>query len=61
MTYDDSSFNPITDAYYYNGSLAVNHAVEIVGWDDNYSKNNFINGAPGTVSYTHLDVYKRQT
>ncbi len=51
MTYDDSSFDPITDGYYYNGSLAVNHAVDIVGWDDNYSANNFINGAPGNGAF----------
>ncbi len=51
MTYDDFYFNPITCGYYYNGSLSVNHAVDIVGWDDNYSKNNFINGAPGNGAF----------
>ena len=60
MTYDDSSFNPITDAYYYNGSLAVNHAVEIVGWDDNYSKNNFINGAPGNGAFIVMNSWGSQ-
>ena len=27
--------------YYYTGSESVNHAVTIIGWDDNYSKDNF--------------------
>ena len=27
--------------YYYNGNAGANHAVVIVGWDDDYSKSNF--------------------
>jgi C1A family cysteine protease len=34
-------YNAQTYAYYYNGSQSSNHAVQIVGWDDNYDKNNF--------------------
>ena len=33
--------------YYYSGTLGANHAVTIVGWDDNYSRNNFKTAAPG--------------
>ena len=33
--------------HYYNGNLSANHAVTIVGWDDNYSKNNFRTRPPG--------------
>ncbi|MCR5347830.1 MAG: putative Ig domain-containing protein [Fretibacterium sp.] len=28
-------------SYYFPGAYSVNHAVLIVGWDDNYSRNNF--------------------
>ena len=30
-------------SYYVPGSYSVNHAVLVVGWDDNYSRNNFTN------------------
>ncbi|MBC7327731.1 hypothetical protein H5T87_06415, partial [bacterium] len=47
MYYDDASFNASTNAYYYNGSEPGNHAVCIVGWDDNYPKTNFATQPPG--------------
>ena len=34
-------YNPDTHAQYYNGKDGANHIVTLVGWDDNYSKNNF--------------------
>ena len=37
--YDDSY--RYGNSYYYYGSSYGNHAVTIVGWDDNYSRNNF--------------------
>ena len=33
--------------HYYNGNKGANHAVTIVGWDDNYSRNNFWIRPPG--------------
>ena len=38
----DSNFNKEKSAIYiHDNSLKINHAVAIVGWDDNYSKENF--------------------
>ncbi len=34
-------YNPVYSALYYNGKLSSDHMVCIVGWDDNFSKNNF--------------------
>lgn len=34
-------YNGNTHAYYYDGQFQTNHAVFLVGWDDNYSKSNF--------------------
>lgn len=37
----DSYYNPRTYAYSYPGSAGVNHAITLVGWDDNFAKENF--------------------
>lgn len=39
--YNESFYNYSTYSYYYPKSMVYNHAVTIVGWDDNYSKDNF--------------------
>ena len=36
------SYNAATGAYYYNGSATTNHAVTLVGWDDNFPRSDFI-------------------
>lgn len=51
LNYDDLYYNPYTYGYYYNGSDDVNHAVDIVGWDDNYSKTNFAIEPPGNGAF----------
>ena len=47
LRYEDSSYNPKTAGYYYGGSSSYNHAIDIVGWDDGYSRNNFNTPPPG--------------
>src|SRR5438046_2979426 len=43
---DSGCYNATTHAYYYTGS-GINHAVDIVGWDDNYPAANFKKTPPG--------------
>ena len=40
-------YNSKTAAQYYNGTEEANHAVLLVGWDDSYSKDNFMITPPG--------------
>ncbi|HEY3378168.1 MAG TPA: lectin like domain-containing protein [Armatimonadota bacterium] len=46
MFWSDSAYKASTAAYYYSG-LGMNHAVTLVGWDDNYSRTNFAATPPG--------------
>lgn len=42
MYYDEGRYyNKTTHAYYNNAYSSVNHAVQIIGWDDSYSRYNF--------------------
>lgn len=43
----ESYYKSTTKGYYYSGTTVGNHAVCIVGWDDNFSRNNFNTPAPG--------------
>ncbi len=51
MYYADSYYESTHKAYYYNGSNGANHAVVIVGWDDNFDKNNFASVPPGNGAF----------
>ena len=45
---EDKYYNPVYSAQYYNDTNgSTNHVVCIVGWDDNFSKNNFVAHPPG--------------
>ena len=45
MYYNDDNLNNRTNAYYAPVNKGGNHGILLVGWDDNYSRNNF-NTAP---------------
>jgi C1A family cysteine protease len=47
MTESSPYYNPTTNALYYNGGSASNHAVCIVGWNDAYPRTNFLTQPPG--------------
>ena len=52
LWYGDSCFDSNNNSYYYNGTVRyANHAVALVGWDDNYSASNFTPKAPGNGAY----------
>jgi len=53
MNWCGGAYNSSNHSYYDDGSYSVDggHAVDIVGWDDNYSASNFHKTAPGTGAF----------
>ncbi|MGQ9456487.1 MAG: lectin like domain-containing protein [Armatimonadota bacterium] len=52
MFWSNSYYNASTYSYYYNKTTdEANHAVCIVGWDDNYDKNKFLTPPPGNGAF----------
>ncbi len=50
-------YNETNGAQYYNETKNANHLVSLVGWDDNYSKNNFIITPPGDGAWIIKNSY----
>ena len=44
-------------SYYYNGNNTINHALTIVGWDDDYSASNFKTTPKGNGAWLTKDTY----
>ena len=47
MYSDKSYYNSTYNSFYNSNHESSNHAVVVVGWDDNFSKDNFNTPAPG--------------
>lgn len=47
-------------SYYYNGNKSRNHAITIIGWDDNYSKSNFRLTPPGNGAWIVKNSYGKR-
>jgi len=44
-------YRAATASYYYDGASTSNHAINLVGWDDNYDKSNFATAPPGNGAF----------
>ncbi|WP_183192477.1 lectin like domain-containing protein [Brevibacillus fluminis] len=51
LSFQESLFNDNRAAYYNSRNEVANHAVTIVGWDDNYSRDNFLKKPPGNGAF----------
>jgi C1A family cysteine protease len=49
--WNSSYYQTTSKSYYYNGTNTTNHALTIVGWDDNYSRYNFSVVPPGNGAF----------
>jgi C1A family cysteine protease len=49
--HSDSYYRAATASYYYNGGPDSNHAITLVGWDDNFDKSNFTTAPAGNGAF----------
>ncbi|MDD1660492.1 MAG: lectin like domain-containing protein, partial [Methanomicrobiales archaeon] len=47
----EGAYSSATKAYYYSGTSYANHAITIVGWDDNYDRSRFRTSPPGNGAF----------
>lgn len=45
--FNEDTWNSATNAFYYSGRRGANHAVNVVGWDEDFPKENFATTPPG--------------
>lgn len=48
---DEANFNPDYNSYYYNTNSSQNHAIVIVGWDDDFAASKFVTPPPGNGAF----------
>jgi len=51
IRWEDPSYNATYKSYIYTGASVTNHAVTIVGWDDNFSASNFVTPPAGNGAF----------
>jgi len=49
--HNDTNYKTSTHSYYYSGTSSSNHAVTIVGWDDNFPSTNFTGSPTGNGAF----------
>lgn len=57
MEGNNTIYNAATSSYYYKGTANFNHAVVIVGWDDDYPKENFATIPEGNGAFICKNSY----
>lgn len=49
--HDDAYYKSANAAYYHSSALSTNHAIDLVGWDDNFSSSNFQTAPAGNGAF----------
>jgi C1A family cysteine protease len=49
--HDDAYYKAATASFYHPTATSTNHAITLVGWDDNFSSSNFLSPPPGNGAF----------